>query len=73
MYNGYVDKLYDMVLKANDMPRETVKERTAAASAAKNVYAYVSAMGMSKAEVDSLCTSPMEMREKLIKKMKERE
>ena len=73
MYNGYVDKLYDMVLKANDMPRETVKERTAAASAAKNVYAYVSAMGMSKAEVDSLCTTPMEMREKLIKKMKERE
>lgn len=73
MYNNYVDKLYDMVLKANNMPRESVKEQTAAAAAAKNVYAYVSAMGMSKAEVDSLCTTPTEMRKKLIEKMKERE
>ena len=68
-----LDKLYDMVLKANNMPRESVKEQTAAAAAAKNVYAYVSAMGMSKAEVDSLCTTPTEMRKKLIEKMKERE
>lgn len=73
MYNGYVDKLYDMVLKTNNMPRESVEERAAAAAAAKNVYAFVSAMGMSKAEVDSLCTTPMEMRTKLIEKMKERE
>ena len=73
MYNGYVDKLYKMVLKANDMPRESVEEKAAAAAAAKNIYAYVSAMGMSKAEVDSLCTTPMEMRTKLIEKMKERE
>ena len=27
MYNGYVDKLYAMVLKANDMPRGDNEQR----------------------------------------------
>lgn len=73
MYNGYVDKLYAMVLKANEMPVKKDTERAAAIAAGENVYAYVKAMGMSRAEVDSLCTKPLEMRKKLIEKMKERE
>ena len=73
MYNGYVDKLYAMVLKANEMPVKEDPERAAAIAAGESVYAYVKAMGMSRAEVDSLCTKPLEMRKKLIEKMKERE
>ena len=73
MYNGYVDKLYAMVLKANKMPVTDDTTRAAAIAAGENVYAYVKAMGMSRAEVDSLCTKPLEMRKKLIEKMKERE
>jgi len=73
MYNGYVDKLYAMVLKANEMPVTDDTKRAAAIAAGENVYAYVKAMGMSRAEVDSLCTKPLEMRKKLIEKMKERE
>ena len=73
MYNGYVDKLYAMVLKANKMPVTDDTTRAAAIAAGENVYAYVKAMGMSRAEVDSLCTKPLEMRKKLIEKMKERD
>ena len=73
MYNGYVDKLYAMVLKANKMPVTDETTRAAAIAAGENVYAYVKAMGMSRAEVDSLCTKPLEMRKKLIEKMKERD
>ena len=72
MYNAYVDKLYDMVLKTNEMP-ETSRQRTTGRSAVDNVYNFVRGMGMSKAEVDSLCQTPSEMREKLIEKLKERD
>lgn len=73
MYNAYVDKLYDMVLKTNEMPETSLEERKVKVTAVDNVYNFVRGMGMSKAEVDSLCQTPTEMREKLIKKLKERD
>ena len=50
-----------------------MEERKVKVTAVDNVYNFVRGMGMSKAEVDSLCQTPTEMREKLIKKLKERD
>ena len=73
MYNKYVDKLFDMVLKASEMPTDSPEEQGAAEKAARNVYSYVSAMGMSEEEADELCTKPADLRMELIAKLKERE
>ena len=62
-----------MVLKTNAMPETSEKEREVKVAAVKNVYNFVGGMGMSEAQVDSLCQEPTKMREKLIEKLKERD
>jgi Domain of unknown function (DUF4157) len=66
-YNEAVTKMFDMIIGVEKLDPADQEAET------KRVLAYVSAMGMSEAMLESLKSDPQKLRTKMIEKMKERE